>query len=553
MFVVGAYGVAHAYDATLNNTTLNAWPYIVALIGLSIAKAIFRYSEQYFGHYVAFKALEHLRLFLFSRMWPQAPALSASTRTGDLLARVTKDIDRIEVFFAHTIAPAVTALVVPLIVVAWVWTQTTLLAGLIALLFLLTAAFALPALGGKTARNNATQLLNERGSNVHYVAETIQGVREIVGFDNTDQRLNAINQRSQHIASFTTRTAWTVAVRRGLAYTLQIAALISLTVYCGNLYRDGAITLPAFLGTIAAVTFTFPSVRGMEDVIADLDKALASAERLFDVAHAQPVVTNPSSPQPLRTPTNESSHSITFNDVTFTYPNQEGRENPHPALKNIDLTIAPGEHVAIVGASGAGKTTLIQLLLRYWDVDSGAITISDTNIRDVTLTELRSTIALVTQNTHLFNMSIAENLRLAAPQATEQELIEACTIAGLADDIAAFPHGIDTPVGELGENMSGGQRQRLSLARALLSSANILVLDEFTSQLDENTAQKVRTQLAAARPHTTTIEITHRLTDAHEADKIVVMADGTIVEQGTPHELTTRGGIFASLLETTRR
>lgn len=555
LFVVGAHGVASVAHAQLTQSAenVNVWPYVGLLIGLSLGKALFRYIEQYSGHFVAFTALEQLRLFLFSRIWPQAPAISASSRTGDLLSRVTRDIDRIEVFFAHTIAPAVSAFVVPIIVVVFIGVTTTPALTVAALLFLLVAAFLVPFLGGNSARDNAAKGLVERGANLHYVTETIQGVREIVGFDYSQRRLDGIDERSASIAALGEPTWWMIGVRRGLAHALQLLSLLPFILVGGQYVASGSFTIVELLTALAAVLCAFPAVRGLEDVVSDLDRALASAARLFKLADATPQVSDPQAPQPLVQNGTGNGPRIEFKDISFTYPPQEGRVATGPAAEHISLIIEPGKHLALVGASGAGKSTLVQLLLRFWDVDSGAITINGSNVKDLELATLRGAVSVVTQATHMFNMTIADNLRLASPEATDTEILMACQIACLDDDIAAFPKGLDTNVGELGDNLSGGQRQRLSLARALLSKASILVLDEFTSHLDEATAARVRANLTQARPNATIIEITHRLSDALDADEIAVVSQGRIIEIGTPVDLTTRDSEFSTLLKASQR
>lgn len=550
LFVVGARGVAQVAENLYagNGATIEIAPYVWWLVGLSLAKALFRYLEQYAGHYVAFTALEQLRLFLFSRIWPQAPALSASSRTGDLLARVTRDIDRIEVFFAHTIAPAISAFVVPIVVVIYVGAVTGPALALASLLFLFLAAFAVPLFGGSGARDRAAVLLYERGQNLHYVTETIQGVREVVGFDYGERRIAELEERSEKIAALGAGSWWTTGARRAVAYLLQLGSGVLLIVVGGQAVAAGDYTIVGLLPALAAVVATFPAVRGVEDLIPDLDKATASADRLFTLADAPPVVDSPEHPVRLGVNAGAIGPRIDFEDVTFTYPETEGRASVRAAASHVTLTVEPGKRLALVGASGAGKSTLVQLLLRFWDVDRGAVRINGIDVRDVQLEELRSSIAIVTQATHMFNMTIAENLRLAQPEATEADIEEACAIACLSDDIAAFPHGLNTRVGELGDNLSGGQRQRLSLARALLSGSQVLILDEFTSHLDEATAAQVRSNLAEARPGVTIIEITHRLTDALDADTMAVIRDGVVVEEGIPAEVLASGGLFARML-----
>lgn len=242
-----------------------------------MTKALLRYVEQYAGHFVAFTALERLRLYLFSKIWPQAPAIMAQSRTGDLLSRVTKDIDRIEVFFAHTIAPVTSAIIVPIISLVVVAQVATPGLALVAAPFLLVAAFGVPFIGGRTGRKVAGEQLRRRGENLHFVTETISGVREIIGFDYTERRLGQIDSRSQILAENGNRSWWLVGLRRGCAHALMLSATLTIAVVGGKQLAAGTVSLAELSIAIAIVLATFPAARGLEDVISDLDKALAAS------------------------------------------------------------------------------------------------------------------------------------------------------------------------------------------------------------------------------------------------------------------------------------
>lgn len=509
---------------------------LTSMVVVALVKAVLRYLEQYTGHYVAFSALEHLRVWAFRRIWPQAPALSTSSHTGDILSKVTRDIDRIEVFFAHTIAPVAAALIVPVgsLTAIAVWASPTF--ALAALPFILAVTWAVPFLGAQRGSQTADALLAARATNSVHVTETVQGVRDIVDFGHEDARLQQHATLDAPITTHATVTWQLVALRRGVSQALTYGSLVVLTVVGLRAHREGAITLPEFAASLAAVFATYTAARGLEDVMTDLEKALASAQRLFRLTDAPPAVTDPSAGETRELPAGPLA--VSFNNVSFTYPSEPGRPSSAPALTRATFDARPGTRTVIAGHSGAGKSTLAHLLLRVWDPNAGTIHLGGVNIRHLPLATLRSTVALVSQNTHLFNLTIAENLRLANPDATREELKNACRIACIDHDIEGFPAGYDTRVGEHGENISGGQRQRLALARALLSGARVLILDEHTSHLDETTATQVRASLRAAFPEITLIEITHRLRDAEGAD-LVLHVDGGILQETTATHLIT--------------
>lgn len=530
---------------------------LALLVALALVKGVARYLEQLTGHTVAFRALAILRVHFFTRLEPQAPAAVDGRRTGDLLARVTRDIDRVEVFFAHTLVPAATAVVTPLAVLVWLaWWAHPLLAA-VTLVAWLVAGVVVPLAGVRRSGAAAVDLRAARGDVAQHVTDSAQGVREVLAFDAAGRRLDELDAASGRVGDALRAGASTVALRRGATAFLVPATLVALTWSGAALVRDGSVGWAQLAVTLAAVLATFPAVLAVEEFAADLDQALASARRVFEVTDAPPATSDPAVPATLPAVvvtsagddapapgTAAGGRTVTFDRVGFAYPGPPRT----PALVDVDLVVPAGTTTALVGASGAGKSTLVHLLLRYWDPDAGTIGLDGVDVRDLALADLRSQVALVPQRPHLFAGTLAENLRLARPDASDADLAAACALARLDDLVAQLPAGLDTPVGEMGSRLSGGQRQRLAIARAALQDAPVVVLDEATSQLDAATQASLLASLRTLGTGRTVLQVAHRLETVRSADQIVVLDAGRVIERGTHDELAASGGAYAALL-----
>lgn len=521
-------------------------PIAGAMIALSLLKGLARYLEQFAGHFVAFHSLAILRNHFYDRLEPQAPAFTEGRDSGDLLNRVTKDIDRIEVFFAHTLAPATTAILVPAIALAWMGVATSWWLALVLLPFLILAGLVVPSLGVGRTDAAARELRAERGRLAAHVADSVQGVREVLAFGIEDPRLREMERIEERIGEQTGIIGRRIAARRGLNQTVLALSMIVLAMTGIGLHSQGRLELDSLGLALGIALGSFASVIAVEDFMADLDQAFASAERVFSITERTPLVVDAPDHREAGADT-----GIEVDSVSFTYPfldeGNEGARRPE-VLHAVSLSITPGSFTAIVGASGSGKSTIAGLLTRTWDPDSGAVRIGGVDARRIGLASLRSVIASATQRPYLFNDTVRANLLLAEPEASEEELHEALRMAGLSDWIAQEPEGIDTVVGNMGERLSGGQRQRLALARTLLRHAPITLLDEATSQLDASTERLVLEGIREATRGRTLIVIAHRISTVVGADQIIVMDSGRVVESGTYEELIAEDGALAALV-----
>ena len=515
---------------------------IVCAIGLSVLKGLTRYLEQFAGHFVAFHSLAMLRNYFYDQLEPQAPAGTDRLDSGDIMNRVTKDIDRVEVFFAHTLAPVTTAIIVPILSVVWMgsavsWTLAAVLAP-----FLLIVGAVIPFLGSGSTARAARELREARGAIAAHVTDSVQGVREVLAFGAQERReaeMSAIEKRIS--AGLGTQGRW-IALRRGFNQAAIALGVVTVAMVAGSNVLADTLTLPQAGLALGIAIGSFGPVLAVEEFAADLDQAFASAARVFAITDSAPAVADPADPKPL------TPGDIEFTDVSLAYPTDEDAPAPAPTvLGGVSIHIPAGKRTAIVGASGSGKSTLASLLTHTWDPASGTVTIGGTNVADASLRDLRATVASAPQRPYLFNDTLRANLLLAAPDATDKDLERALEAVNLTDWLATEKDGLDTVVGDMGERLSGGQRQRLALARALLRDAPIYVFDEATSQVDPATEARVREGIARVAKGRTIVEIAHRISAVRDADQIIVMDAGRVVETGTYAELRERGGALAAL------
>jgi len=483
-----------------------------------------------------------LRNDFYRKVEPQAPAGLAATHTGELLARVMKDIDRIEVFYAHTIAPSLAAVIVPVLALTAMGVGFDPLLAILLVPFLVGVGLLVPVWSNRAAADAATDLRLARGRLSQHLTDGIQGIREVLAFGYGQRRVAELRDLGRQATDAHARMSRMMAVRRGLNELLVGAGIAAVLLVGANRVQSGVLSWVDLTVVLAIALVSFGPVLGVEEFIAALEQAFAGARRLWEVTDRPPTVTEAALPKTA----GNLERTITFDDVVFAYPSAMPDLTPN-AVDGVSFQVASGSRVAVVGASGSGKSTLVSLLLRFWDVDTGAIRIGDVDVRDLALRDLRDLVAVVDQRTYLFNDTVANNVRLAAPDATQDQLEAACRAAALHDTIVAMPEGYDTVVGEMGERLSGGQRQRLAIARALLKDAPILVLDEATSQLDVHTEREVQEQLERLVEGRTTLVVAHRLSTIRDADAIVVMDRGRIMEVGRHSELLAAGGAYAAL------
>jgi ATP-binding cassette subfamily C protein CydCD len=510
----------------------------VLLLAAAPVTGLLHWLESFLAHDMAYRLLAVMRVDLYRKLDALAPAYLLQRRSGDLVSLATQDVETIEYFYAHTVAPAFVAVLIPgavlitLAAVAWPLA--------LALLPFLAYAAGSPVLGRRHIDGLASTARRALGELGAHATETIQGLAELMAFEATTRR------RDEFMAAVRRYQAMRLALLRDL--TRQTAGLevatglggLAVAAVGAPLVMHGWLA-PTLLPLLVLVSIAaFLPVSEIAQVGRQLADTIASTRRLH-VVHAEPVLITdgPRTPAAPR-----GGSTVGFDHVLFAYP---GRQRP--ALQDVTFDVPAGATVALVGPSGAGKSTIANLLLRFWDPEQGGIRLDGIDLRELTLDGLRSRIALVAQDTYLFNNTLEANVRLARPEATREEIETALRQAALAEFVAGLPEGLQTRVGERGVQLSGGQRQRIAIARAFLKDAPILVLDEATSHLDTISEQVVRSALDALMANRTTIVVAHRLSTIQAADLILVLHAGRVIEAGTHPELTARRGFYARLVD----
>ena len=490
---------------------------------LAIGRAAFRYLERYVTHRATFAILADLRVWFFAAIEPLAPAGLAGHRRGDLLGRIVADIDTLEEFYVRVVVPPIVAALVTAFASLLLGAFDPIL-GIALFVFLALTGIVLPIVSRRLARGPARALVATRADVRATILDELQGMADLVALD----RAAAHRERVLALGAETDRALRDLANVRGLAGAMAatFAALAGLTVLglgvglVSNGRLDGVVLAVLPLAAVAS----FEVIGPLAQAVALQDANEAAAIRLFELTDAAPAVTVPA--VAIEPPTASATLGIAFRDVGFRY----GPDEP-AVLDNCSLEIPAGTSLAIVGPSGAGKTTLVNLLLRFWDPDEGAVEVGGRDLRERRLDDARRLIAVSSQDAYLFDATIRDNLAVADADATDEQIAAACRVARIHDVIAALPQGYETRVGEHGVQLSGGERQRLAIARAVLRDAPILVLDEATADLDVETERDVMAALAPFIAGRTTLVITHRAAVAAAMDRTVRLDGGRILDE----------------------
>ena len=510
-------------------------------VGLLVG--ITSYIESYTGHYVAFRILAAFRDKFYYAMLPLAPARTAKLQSGDAVSRVMTDCERIEPFYAHTIAPAIAAIFVPLIILSWCWTVSPTIVYFLAPFYIANTVL-LPWIVSKLGGDGA-EYRNKLGEVNGFVSDSIQGVRDTVAFGYEDRRANELFELGASMQAGQEKLYSADAWQRSLAEVFITVGILASAWVCADLALAGEIDALIDLPAVIAVSIVgFYLSVGLANNYTDFRVAMIAARRLFSMMDQPPAVFETST-----TPvTGDIVPSIHIENMVFEYDadDEEWSRNKR-VFDGLTLDIQPGKNIALVGPSGTGKSTVINLLLRQWAPESGSIKIGNHELTEFPLADLQRYFGVVSQRSFIFNDTMRENIRMGKYDATDEEIMAAATEAGLAQFIADSPDGIDTECGERGSKISGGQRQRVAIARAVLKNAPVILLDEATSSLDVETERSVMQALKKLSEGRTTITIAHRLSTIVDSDEILVMLEGKIGEKGSHVELMEQNGWYAKM------
>lgn len=481
---------------------------IIIMAVCAVMRGLLRYGEQLSGHYIAFKILYLLRDKIFAKLRTLAPAKLEGRDKGDLISLITSDIELLEVFYAHTIAPIAIAILTNSMITALLWFIHPIY-GVLAAFFFILVGFVVPYASSKLVSEAGVNYRREFGSSNQYILDSLRGLKEILLFNQGQERLTQLNQKSEELNESIRKIKDHEGIVTGITSTIITLAMLVFLGVGAYLYSIGAVTLTLVLVALVVIASSFGPVVALSNLSNTLAHTFACAERLFELLDEMPQVEEVSGQMPL------TMNEMTLDRVSFAYPNSD-----HLLLDEASIHIEKGEKLALIGESGIGKSTFIKLLMRYFDTKKGHVFIDGTNIKSIPTASLRLKQTLVSQETYLFNDTIENNIKIGCKDASLEEVIEAAKKASIHEFIESLPKGYQTKVGELGGMVSSGEKQRLGLARAFLHNGDVLILDEPTSNLDALNEGSILKSIQDYGQDKTVILISHRKSTTAICEKV---------------------------------
>ncbi len=523
---------------------------ITVMIVIAVLRGILHYVEQYCNHFIAFKLLAIIRHKVFAALRKLCPAKLEGRDKGNLISIITTDIELLEVFYAHTISPIAIATLTSIIMVIFIG-RYHWMAGVLALAAYLIVGVAIPMWNGKRGSQKGMEFRTNFGELNSFVLDSLRGLDETIQYGQGEKRKEQMSERSKNLAGMQESLSKMEGSQRSFTNMVILLAsfgMLALTIW---LYDKGAMGFEGILTCTIAMMGSFGPVVALSSLSNNLNQTLASGERVLSLLEETPLVEE--IPGDVETSGAESmEHEFTgaeAENVTFAYKmnGSEGDRQGEPAragrclgaedglghdneviLDNYSLKLQPGKITGIHGASGSGKSTLLKLLMRFWDVQDGSVSVDGTDVRKIPTKHLRNMESYVIQETHLFHDSIANNIAIAKPGASREEIIEAAKKASIHDFITTLSKGYDTEVGELGDTLSGGEKQRIGIARAFLHECPLILLDEPTSNLDSLNEGIILKSLKESAKKKTVALVSHRVSTMNVADVVYEMENGRI-------------------------
>jgi ATP-binding cassette subfamily C protein CydC len=514
---------------------------MVWLVALTVATAVAQWWQSDIGHDWAFRLMRVLRVQIYDGLERATPGRLLGKRTGDLSSTATADVNTSELFFAHTAGDYVGALITSIGALA-VISALDAPTGIVTLVLMVLIA-TVPLVLGKVASAQGQRIRTELGALNAEAVDGIQGLRELIVFRQTNAYLGRLLARTRRFQGQQMSYVRRSALEEAVGDLLTSAAVVVVPLVAARAVSAGTLDvrwLPAVIVLAVASLVPIATVSATARTLGDVR---AAAARILTIVTYPAHVDEPSAPAAIDT----FEPRIRFQDTHFRY----AADGP-AVLRGVTFTVEPGETVALVGRSGAGKSTCANLLLRFWDPTEGAVELDGHDLRSLPSAELRRLVTLVPQDVYLFNASVADNIRLGCPDASNDEVKRAAQAACAHEFIEALPDGYQTICGERGAALSGGQRQRIAIARALLLNAPVVVMDEAVSNLDTESERAVQEATASVRRGHTTLLIAHRLSTIRSADRVILLGDGVVVDTGPHDELLGRCAAYRELLATQR-
>lgn len=481
---------------------------LIILIGCGLLRGVFRYGEQALNHFIAFKLLAHIRHEVFAKLRSLAPAKLETKDRGNLIAMITNDVELLEVFYAHTISPIIIAVIISITVVTTIALKANTLA-LISLAALASVGVLVPIITSKIGNELGLEIRNDLGDLNTNVLDSIRGIEELEQYQNSQRTMDLLKQRTHDLNEKQDILNRYQSMMRMLVDLIIMMSGFAILYFGRNL--DFNILLLVFTLHMSS----FGPVIALSNLSGDLYHTLASGQRILDLLDEKPQVNE------VVDGTNEAFEEASLHDVTFSYDNEI-------ILDEINMTITKNKIIALTGESGAGKSTILKLLMRFWDVNEGSVNINDQDIKSVTTRHLRSIESMMSQDTDIFKDTIKNNIAFVKPDASDEEIYEAAQHASVHDFIMSLPLGYDTMMEELGSNLSSGERQRIGLARIFLHGGDLILLDEPTSNLDSLNEAIILKSIVEYKHNKTIVIVSHRASTLKIADEVWNLEDGKL-------------------------
>lgn len=507
--VLGGYAILDALSISTEISMLIAF----MLAGVfALLRGVLRYAEQSSNHYIAFKLLALIRDRVFVALRRLCPAKLEGKDKGNLVSIITSDIELLEVFYAHTISPIAIAIIFCVVMVVFI-SMYSIILGMIALAAYVTVGVIIPIVVSKISGSDGENFRKKSGELSAFVLDSLHGISELIQFGSGKKRCYEMSEKTEDLLktekNMKRKTGTNMAVTNTVIFVFDVTLLITAAF----LYQSGLVGFDGVIIPVIALMSSFGPVVALANLGSTLQNTFAAGNRVLNILDESPVVEEIT-----------GKKDVVFNgakaeNVTFAYGDEI-------ILNDVSADIKENSVVGIIGKSGSGKSTLLKLLMRFWQIQKGDIKISDTSIEDINTSNLRDIESYVTQDTHLFHDSIKNNLKIAKLDATDDEIISACKKASVHDFIMSLPNGYDTMVGELGDTLSGGEKQRLGLARAFLHNAPLMLLDEPTSNLDSLNEAVILKSLNEERDNKTVVLVSHRESTMKIADTVYCVENG---------------------------
>lgn len=509
--ILGGYAIL---DVLNFNIGINLSTIFIIILLCALFRGVFRYIEQSCNHYIAFKLLALLRDKVFVALRKLCPAKLEGRDKGNLIAVITSDIELLEVFYAHTISPIVIALLFSIIMIGFIGSYHWLL-GIIAFMAYLFIGLIIPLIISKLNGNDGLKFRTKSGNLSSFVLDSLRGLSEILQYNNSQKRLLDMDEYTDEL--IVEEEKMKINLGRNTAITNSIILIFDFLMLfiSALLYQKNIIGFNGVLISTLALFSSFGPVIALANLGSTLQNTFAAGNRVLDILEEEPVVNEVTGNKEIEFLNAEAK------DVTFSYDDEI-------ILSNLSLKIPKNSITGIVGCSGSGKSTLLKLFMRFWDVKDGSIKISDEDVSKINTSNLRNMESFVSQETHLFHDSIKNNLLIAKLDASDEEIVEACKKAAIHDFILTLPKGYDTPVGELGDTLSSGQKQRIGLARAFLHNASFMLLDEPTSNLDSLNEGTILKAINEEKEDRTIVLVSHRQSTMRIVDNVYCVEHGRI-------------------------